>query len=260
MRRIWLVARREWLEHRRQPMMLLAMGAVQAMICLTVFLGIAIMALNDANPQQKELLKANLAFVGYPVKDPVRWAIDLILTAFNFLIFTQQLGMTAVLSGHSLLHERQCGTLPFLMVAPIRKGELLLGKVLASAGTPFLLTLLIAGPTALACSAFSVTDFLAWRLPPASGWSVAFLLGGPLWSMALAGLGAAVSTRSKDVRTAQQGVWLVVFFASLLVSGALGGGLQEDVVFQLAWALMGLGASGITIAGGTLLLRRDITL
>ncbi len=260
MNRVLHIARREWREHHRQPRMILAMAAVLAMISLTVMFGVGIMALISIDPAQVDLLKSNLAFAGYELQDPVDWAVQRILASFDFLLFTQFLGMTSVLAGHAFIHERQHSTLPFVLLAPVRRGELVLGKLLGIVGTPFLVMLLVGGSAALLLSRMDITAAYAWRLPPSPGWMVAFFLGGPAWAVALAGMGAAVSLRSRDVRTAQQGVWLVVFFATLVVGMALGGALQEDVGFQLVVALLGLLAAAGTVLLGTMLLARDIHL
>ena len=258
MGRAWLVARHEWLEHRRQPGMLLAMAAVQLSICGTVLFGMGIMSLIHGTPAQEALLKENLAFAGMPLEDPVGWSVDLMLSTFNFLTLSQLLGMTAVMAGQAIVHERQCGTLPFLMVAPIGRFELMLGKVLGALGSPFLLTLCIGGSTALLLSATELSALQPWRLPPSPGWMVAFFLGAPSWAATLAGMGAAISARARDVRGAQQGVWLLVFFATLIVGFLLGGGLQEDATFQLVMA--GLGALGAlsSVALAAVSLRHDL--
>jgi len=260
MRRVLLVARREWLEHRRQPAMIAAMGAVLAVIAGLVLFVALLMALIESQPASRVLFEQNLATTGMAIDDPIHTVIDGVLSSFNFLLFTQLLGMTAVLAGHAILHERQCGTLPFLMVSPLGRGELLLGKVLGAVFTPWLLYLGLGGCTAAALSALDVCQPFAWRLPPSPGWLIAFGLGGPAWAMALAAGGAALSVRAADVRTAQQGVWFLVFLASIFGGWMLGGPLQEDASFQAVVALLGLLLTAAGIGVGTWLLRRDLHL
>lgn len=260
MRRVWLVARREWLEHRRQPAMVLAMATVLTMIAALVLFIILMMVLIESQPSSELLFEQNLVTAGFDLDQPVETVVEGVLSSFNFLLFTQFLGMTAVLAGHALVHERQCGTLPFLMVAPVRRWELVLGKVVGAVLTPWLLYLFIGGGTALLMALLDITDPFAWRLPPSAGWMVAFLVGGPAWALALAAAGAALSARSGDVRTAQQGVWLVVFLASVFVGAALGGALQEDLLFQVFMALSGLLMAAAGVGVGAVMLSRDIHL
>lgn len=260
MRRVLLVARREWLEHRRQPAMILSMAAVLAMISGLVLFVALLMALIQSQPASLALFEQNLVTAGFDLADPIPTVVEGVLSSFNFLLFTQFLGMTAVLAGHAVVHERQCGTLPFLMVAPVRRWELVLGKVLGAVGTPWLLYLLLGGGTAGLLALLDVTDPFAFRLPPSPGWLVAFLFGGPAWSLALASAGAALSVRAADVRTAQQGVWLVVFLASIMVGTVLGGALQEDAPFQVVVAIGGLLFTAAGVGAASLLLRRDIHL
>ncbi|MCB9778440.1 MAG: ABC transporter permease [Alphaproteobacteria bacterium] len=257
MRRVWLVVRRELLEHRRQPGMLVAMGLVQAAIVALVTALVGMLALIARDPKVLADFEANLAAAGIAMVDPVPTVVENALAAFDFLLVSQLLGMTAVLAAQALVHERQCGTLPFLLLAPLRRTELVLGKAIASALTPWLIVVGLGLPAALWMSTWSVVAPFHWRLPPHPGWLVSFLLGGPLWAMALASVAAALSARVRDVRTAQQGAWMVVFVASIVIAGAIGGALVEDTAFQLFMAAVGLVATLLGVGACALVLGRD---
>ncbi len=254
------IANQQLLELRRQPAMIAAMAAVVSSIAGLVLFVALTLTLVNSQPASRELFQANLATAGFGLEDPIPFVIETLLSSFNFLLFTQLLGMTAVLAGQSIVHERQSGTLAFLMLAPVRRGDVLLGKALGAAILPIILYGLIGGSSSLVLASLELTEAYAWRLPPSPGWLIAFWLGGPAWCLALAAAGTLLSIRSRDVRTAQQGVWLLVFLASTTVGAGLGGGLQEDAGFQLVLAGAGVICTLGLLALGTLLLRRDIHL
>ena len=81
--------------------------------------------------------------------------------------------IAAVLAGHSVLHDRQSGTLTFLLLAPVRRTELLLGKVLGAIGPSFAMYLVISGGATVLASTFAITEPYAVRLPPSPPFLVA---------------------------------------------------------------------------------------
>ena len=170
--------------------------------------------------------------------------VEVALQALRFLLVAQLLGTTAVMAGQSVLHDRQVGTLPFLLLAPLRRGELLAGKVLGSLGLPLLLYVAFGGACAVSLGTLSTPALL-----------VSFFLSTPLWAAWLATVGALISFVSRDVRTAQQAVWAVV----LVVTGTVGLGLGADSVqIQVAMTALGGLALGATLGLGALLLGRDL--
>ena len=91
------------------------------------------------------------------------------------------------------------------------------------------LYMLISGVGSLLASQFAVAADHAVYLPANPAWWVAFMLGGPLCALFVGTLCTIVSCLSHDVRTAQQGVWFVVFFATLICGTALTNGLASGV-------------------------------
>ena len=87
---------------------------------------------------------------------------------------------------------------------------------------------------------------------------IAFFVGGPLWAMLVAALCAIVSTLSRDVRTAQQAVWFVMFFATFLCGYLLAVLVPEGPMVQLAVAGVGGFATWGAIAAGSQIIRRDL--
>ena len=254
-RRIIHIARREWLEQIRQPAMLGVIITLYGLVALLVLISLLMLQNMQGNPGQ-------LATVLNTGDDPAAF-IELFVggtvNAYNFLLYSQFLGIAAVLAGHAVLHDRQCGTLTFLLLAPVRRTELLIGKVIGAIGPPFVLYLLISGPAAVLASCLEVTAPFAAQLPGNPAWWVAFLIGGPTWAFFIGSICTIVSSLAHDVRTAQQGVWFVVFFATLICGFLLTWALPYGVIAQLGVAGLAAFGAGATQLIGATLMSRDVS-
>ena len=185
--------------------------------------------------------------------------LAIVVPITNWLIFTQFLGIAAVIAGHSVLHDRQSNTLPFLLLAPVRRGELLAGKVLGSIGFPFLIYVIFSGTACALIASTSVAAPYANVLPPSPAWLVAFFLGGPAWACAIGSICAIISSMTRDVRTAQQGVWLVVLIAQFACGLMLTVLLPDGPMVQLGVALTGFATAALTIWMGSQVISRDLS-
>lgn len=249
--RVVHLARREMLEQRRQPAMLAVIGTLYALVALGVLIVVGALQYVSAHAAGRELL-AEVGGIGAPPGEIVAGALQL----YAFLTFTQFLGIAAVCCGHAMLHERQLGTLSFLLLAPVGRFELLAGKVFGAIGWALVLQAAVNGATSVLLCAFPIARGGAAYLPLSASWWVAFVLGGPAWAVLVGATCALVSSASRDVRTAQQGTWFVVFFASLLAGLLLTWALPAGVLAQLAVAgLAATGAGGVLFAGSQLISR-----
>ena len=251
MNRIQLIARREWLEQRRQPWMLAAIGSLYAAIA-----GLAVIAV---------LSLEVAARVGDGPHAPHAWLgttpsalAGTTLALFDFLCFTQMLGISAVVGGHAILHDRQSGTLPFLLLAPVDRMDLLVGKVIGALGWPILLYLVIDGAAAILLSVLPITADHGLLLPRSLGFWVAFTMGAPAFAVFLAAICTLLSAIAHDARTAQQGVWLVMFLTTLVAGSLLTRGLSAGLFAELAVAALGVVAAAITLRTGARYLARDL--
>jgi len=257
-RRILRIARREWLEQLRQPWMIAAIFGLFAAIGLLVVLALTLLNHVAGHPELAAQLVHWLPAAG---DDPQRLITGLVTSTVslsNWLIFTQFLGIVAVLAGHAVLHDQQVHTLPFLLLAPISRAELLAGKVLGAIGLPFVLYVFVSGSASTLAAMLPVTAPVADRLPPAAAWTIAFFAGGPLWAMVVASLCAIVSTLSRDVRTAQQAVWFVMFFATFVCGYLLAVLVPRGALVQLAVAGAGALATWGILAAGSQIISRDL--
>lgn len=257
MNRVLHIAKREWLEQRRQPAMLAVISGLYLLQSTVVLATIALLQGARDNDEILGALSVNLGESVSPLEF-VEGAASFTLVTFNFLLFTQFLGIAAVMAGHAVLHDRQTGTLTFLLLSPVRRLELFTGKVVGSMGPSFLLYLLVSGSTAMALLAFPVTQVNPDYLPSNPAWWVAFLAGGPLWGIFIATVCTIVSSFASDVRTSQQGVWFVMFFGQFLCGVLLTNGLSSGVGNQVTVAVAGGIAAAAALAAGSLTFRRDL--
>ena len=134
-----------------------------------------------------------------------------------------------------------------------------MGKVVGAVGPSLCLYVAICGTASLLIKTLAVVEPYGALLPPSPSWLVAFLLTGPLWAAFVSTVCCIVSTVARDVRTAQQLVWFVVFFATLFAGMLLSYVLEKGVVVQLAVA--GLGAVGMmgALLAGTQIISRDVS-
>ncbi len=248
--RVLHLARREWLEQRRQPAML---GAIGALFALIAFLPLGILAVLELLLHLDPAAAATLGGVD--------WAPALAqstVSTWSFLAVSQLIGFVAVLAGLNVLHDRQCGTLTFLLLAPTRRAELLLGKVLGALAPVVALHALAAAPTAalLLLSPLARAAGATPALSPA--WWLALFVGAPLWTGALATGCALVSAVATDVRTAQQFVWFLVFFTTLALGALLVGALPYGAPLQLGVAALGAVAFAAAVGVGAQGLSQDV--
>jgi len=257
MSRILHIARREWVEQVRQPAMLAVMFTLFALVAGVVLAGLGVLEIISADPRK---IVGLAAMLGGEVEGEaaLQGMAGLFVVGYNFLMLSQFLGISAVLAGHAVLHDRQCGTLTFLLLAPVSRAELLVGKVFGAMGPAFLFYFVVSGSTWFAISLLSVSDAFPVFTPASSAWWVAFLVGGPLWSAFISTVCTIVSSLAHDVRTAQQVVWFVVFFGTLLCGFLLTNALPSGLAMQVFVAVIGgAGALGSMVVG-SLIIQRDL--
>jgi ABC-type transport system involved in multi-copper enzyme maturation permease subunit len=258
MSRILHLARREWLELARQPVMLAVVGGLIVAIAAFVLAAVGLLQLVSADPAGVESFEAWFPALGL---GGVRLGevVGLVVTLGNFLIFTQYLGIASVLAGHTVLHDRQTHALPYLLLAPITRLELLLGKVLGAIGLPTLLFWVVDAVTMGLVAAMPVSAGASAVLPPQPAWLVAWLVGAPAWALGVGVVCAIVSAVARDVRTAQQLVWFVLFFATFTAGYLLAGRLADGVLVQVVVAAMGGALALGGLAVGARVISRDLS-
>lgn len=259
MSRVLILARHEWLEIRRQPSVLASMAVLFGMVG-GLFLFIAVLFQSIlGSPEKQALFQQNLETAGIRGSLGVDALGSTLVAGFNWIATTQVLGFAAMLAGHAVLHDRQVGTLGFLLLSPVSRLELLLGKTIGAAVPPLLVHLVVNGLVGVSLAALPMNAPLADRLPPAGGWMVGFLVAGPAWTFFVCSICTVLSSFARDVRAAQQGVWFVVFFATLSCAVLINGLLTMGPFVQLLVASLGMLGAVVTLGIGARVIRRDLS-
>jgi ABC-type transport system involved in multi-copper enzyme maturation permease subunit len=259
MKRVLHVARTEVLEHRRQPWMLFILTANYA-FWIAIFLGILLVLATAAkSPQLVTMLEKQSASLGIcDGESALNAMLRLTTSTFGALLFTTLPLFVAIMSGYSVLHDRAKGTLPFLMLAPLSRYQLLLGKLLGAMAIPVLLHLAFVGGSSLVVRQMDVMEPFAALFGSSAGWWVAYLLGAPASGLLVGSLGTVISGLSRDVRTSMQFTSFFIGVLSLGFGFVLFDGISSGVALQVAFAV-GCSAIGLAIVFlGSRIISRDI--
>lgn len=251
------IAQREWREQLRHPAMLGICATLLVLLAGLCLVALGLLQAASLEPDALEQLGRQLGSSTAEAEKLVDGMVTGVLTAYDFLIFSQYLGFVGVLAGHSLLHDRQVGTLPFLLLAPIRRQTLLAGKVVGALGPLTVIYVIIGAAGGLLALSLPITHAYPELGPSGASWWLALLLSGPAWACFVATTCAVVSSVARDVRLAQQGVWFVVFFVQLLVAFLITGALGS-VPSQLAATALGAVCTAVAMAVGSTVLSRDL--
>lgn len=256
MKSILPVAKTEILEQRRQPWMLFILG-LNYLIWGAAFLGVVFLldyALSSPEVMHAVSLRApQLSLDG---ASPFDNLVKLATSSFGALLFTTLPLYVAIMAGYSVLHDREVGALPFLMLAPLTRYQLLVGKLLGAMAIPYLIHLALVAPWLLIAGQFGVMSDYAAQLGGSPAFWVAYLIGGPAAAFLVGALGTVISGLSKDVRTSMQYTSFFIGFLSLGFGFALFDGIPAGVWFQLAIAVGNVTAGlGILVVGSQIVSR-----
>jgi len=189
------VCLREWRE---------ALGN-RLLVGMTVLPPLVILAVGIAAVATAALYAASPAVVGLDPKEAVQ---GLIATYFLILFMLIPTVVPLTIAIYSVIGEKAARTLEPLLATPVRVGELLLAKSLASA-IPAVAVTWIAYAIYLG-SVSILGSPAAVRAVTSPRWILAIIVMVPLLTLLSVNLGILISTRVNDVRVAQQIGGLVV--------------------------------------------------
>lgn len=247
------IAATEILEQRRQPSMLFIL-ALNYVIWLVVFGGVFwLFDRAAADPEATAVIATQLEGSGVEPEAMLRLAVS----TFGSLVFTNLPLYVAILSGYSVLHDRDTGALPFVMLAPVGRREMLLGKLAGALALPLVLHLIFVG---VGCVLFGSLPVLApfplFGAGPA--WWVAFLAGAPASAALVGAIGTVISALSSDVRTSMQYTSFFIGLLSLVIGFVLVDELEGGVALELGFAAGCAVLAGVALEVGARIVSRDI--
>jgi ABC-type transport system involved in multi-copper enzyme maturation permease subunit len=248
------ILRTEVLEHKRQPWMLFILAANYA-VWICAFGGLFLL-LDDVSGQPERLALLKRQMDGFGVAFDT--FLKLSVSSFGSLLFTNLPLFVAIMSGTSVLHDRECGTMPFLMLAPITRRQLLLGKLLGAMTLPLVLHLLFVGVGCVLLSRIELLAPFADKFGASSAWWIALLLGAPASAAFVGALGTVISALSRDFRTSMQFTSFFIGLLSLGIGYALVDGISQGPYLQVAFGGGCIVATSLTLFIGARLISRDV--
>ncbi|MBN2360510.1 MAG: ABC transporter permease subunit [Deltaproteobacteria bacterium] len=255
MKRFFRIARTEVLEHRRQPWMIFILAA-NYLLWISCF-GTAFL-LYDRVASQPEIIepfRQQLVSAGIELDAFLHVATS----TFASLIFTNLPLYVAIMAGTSVLHDRECGTMPFLMLAPVTRRQLLLGKLAGAMAIPLGFHLLFVGTSSLLLGQLDALAPFAYRLGAAPAWWLAFLVGAPASAAFVGALGTVISALSRDMRTSMQYTSFFIGLLSLGIGFVLVDAIPRGALLQLVYAGICAAATALTLIVGSRLISQDVT-
>lgn len=149
------------------------------------------------------------------------------------------LGISALvppmLAAYSVVGERQQGTLEPLLITPIRREELLLGKALAVLGPSLAIAYLVYGLFLAIVALFAEPGIPSALIRPSD--VLAQVIFAPLVAVTTIWIAMAISTRANDIRVAQQ-LSVLASLPVVLVAALI----AVDVIHATLGLAVGLGA------------------
>jgi ABC-type transport system involved in multi-copper enzyme maturation permease subunit len=229
---VWRIAKTEALEQRRQPWMIVVL-AVNYLVVNSAF-ALAMIAINALTSSEADAgrFAATVATFNIDLDHLIGTAI----TSINTLNFGTLLVYVAITTGTVVLHDRDCGVMPFLMLAPVTRFQLLAGKLVGAMVFPLIVYAASVALTNVPLSQLRLVAPFAGQLGASAGWWLTFFITAPAAALFAGALCTVISAMSRDFRTSMQ-------FTSALISilGAAFGFLMVDALkrgagWPLAWA------------------------
>ena len=259
MKRVLRVARTEVLEHRRQPSMILILLANYILWAIVFLVIIAVLGMAAETPQILAVLQQQAASLGDCSAESALNAMTKVsASTFGAVLFTNLPLFVAIMSGYSVLHDRSSGALPFLMLAPLSRYQLLLGKLLGAMVIPVALHLIFVGIATVAARQFDVLAPFDAQFGGAPAWWVAYLLGAPASAFLVGSIGTVISGLSRDVRTSMQFTSFVIGILSLGFGFVLFDGIAHGTPFQFGFVAGALACGLLVLLAGSKIISRDI--
>jgi ABC-2 type transport system permease protein len=260
MNNIKLLLQKEWLEFKRQRMLLL--GIVALPLLLTLIPLVALFAIGAAPSKgntdefTRQLMKVNPALAGMSEQEATQAVMG---QAFSSMFLLMPMILPSIIAAYSIVGEKTNHTLEPLLATPVKTWELLAGKMLASLIPSMLLTWL-AGAVFIAGVGVSATSSRVFTAIVSPGWLTVFLVCTPLLALIAIAAMVAISARVNDPRTAQQfSAWVVVPFLAVFF-GQLTGVLVLSPLIALVAAIMLAVIAGLAVWAVTALFQREAIL
>jgi ABC-2 type transport system permease protein len=182
----------------------------------------------------------------------------LIGTTFSNIFILLSMIVPSTIAAYSIIGEKNSHTLEPLLATPVRRWQLLSGKILAALLPAVLLTW-VSGGLFIAELAI-VTDANVVSHVVTGGWLIFFIAGTPLLGLIAVAVMTAISSRVNDTRTAQQlSIWAVIPIIGIVL-GELSGQFELTVLVAVVASLILIPVATLLTWGAAQLFQRETIL
>ena len=179
-------------------------------------------------------------------------------TTFSNIFLLLSMIVPSTIAAYSIIGEKTSHTLEPLLATPVRRWQLLAGKMLAAL-VPAVLVTWVSGGLFIAELAI-VTDANVVSHVVTGGWLILFIAGTPLLGLIAVAVMTAISSRVNDTRTAQQlSIWAVVPIAGIIL-GELSGQFELTVLVAVITTVILIPLAILLTWGAAQLFQRETIL
>jgi ABC-2 type transport system permease protein len=179
-------------------------------------------------------------------------------TAFSNIYILLAMIVPSTIAAYSIIGEKSSHTLEPLLATPVRRWQLLAGKILAALLPAVLLAWLSGGLFIAELAAFTDANVVSHVVT--QGWLILFLAGTPLFGLIAVAVMTAISSRVNDTRTAQQlSIWAVVPIIGIIL-GELSGQFELTALVAIITSLILIPLAILLTWGAAQLFQRETIL
>jgi ABC-2 type transport system permease protein len=151
----------------------------------------------------------------------------LVGTEFSNIFILLSMVVPSSIAAYSIIGEKTNRTLEPLLATPVRRWQLLSGKILAALLPAMLITWVSGGVFIAELAIFTDANVVSHVIT--GGWLILFIACTPLLGLIAVAIMTAISSRVNDTRTAQQlSIWAVVPILGIIL-GELSGRFELTV-------------------------------
>jgi ABC-2 type transport system permease protein len=219
MRKVFVILRKEFREIRQQRILLFSI-----LLPPLLFVVLPLIFLERVSNGSNVSTLHIPSLQGLTVHEYTQGVIG---TTFSNIYILLSMIVPSTIAAYSIIGEKTSRTLEPLLAAPVRRWQLLAGKMLAAL-LPAVLVTWVSGGLFIVELAI-VTDGNVVSHVVTGGWLILFLASTPLLGLIAVSVMTAISSRVNDTRTAQQlSIWAVIPIAGIIL-GELSGQFELTV-------------------------------
>ncbi len=182
----------------------------------------------------------------------------LVGTEFSNLYILLSMIVPSIIAAYSIIGEKNNRTLEPVLATPVRRWQLLAGKILAALLPAVIVTWMSGGMFIAELAIFTDANVVSHVVT--AGWLILFIASTPLLGLIAVAIMTAISSRVNDTRTAQQlSVWAVVPVIGIIL-GELSGQFELTVLVAVIATIILIPIAILLTWGAAQLFQRETIL